>query len=204
VARRGLGKLFRRHTEDPPESLRRQAETPEPVRPQTLDLALRDHETGLPTRVELDIVMRREMARAARYGGMSCLVLFDIRVASYQPTSDRPESPSPAKFVAAQLLDTAREADVVARVSKTRFAVLLIECDEPGASNFAQRTRTRISTESYARTADDLPIFVRSWAGCVNWRAEYADPEAYFAAAQKKLEVSFIGYEADQSYFLAD
>jgi GGDEF domain-containing protein len=191
--KKGLGRLFGRgSTESLPES---GLTVP--------DLALRDSETGLPNLNELLIVLRREIARSARYGDNSTLAVFDLQVAAYQPTPRRPAPPSPAKFIATMLIEAAREGDVVARLSVNRFAVLLSECSQVGATNFINRARTRLSTPPYSRTPEGKPLFVRSWAGFECWSPELRTPEAYVAAATARLESTYAGYERARSFFEA-
>jgi len=183
--KKGIGRLFGRG----PEGL-----TPEPelVVP---DLGLRDSETGLPNLNELLIVLRREIARSSRYGDNSALAVFDLQVAAYQPTARYPLPPSPAKFIAAMLLEAAREGDVVARLSINRFAVLLSECTESGAANFINRARTKLSTPPYTRTAEGKPLFVRSWAGFACWSREFTSAERYIEACQE-----FKSFPPDESW----
>jgi diguanylate cyclase (GGDEF)-like protein len=191
--KKGLGRLFGRGSlEDTPQ--------PELIVP---DLGLRDPETGLPNLNELTVVLRREIARSARYGDNSALAVFDLQVAAYTPTARYPVPPSPAKFIAAMLLDAAREGDVVARLSGNRFAVLLSECSAPGATNFVNRARTKLSTPPYTRTPEGKPLFVRSWAGFACWSKELTTPEAYIEAATGRLVGSYAGYERARSFFSA-
>jgi len=167
------------------------------------ELRLRDSETGLPNLNELQIVLHREIARSSRYGDNSALAVFDLQVAAYQPTALHPLPPSPARFIATMLLEAAREGDVVARLSINQFAVLLSECSEPGAANFVNRARTRLSTSPYTRTPEGKPLFVRSWADFVCWRMEFTSAEAYIEAATDVLDASYAGYERARSFFSA-
>jgi GGDEF domain-containing protein len=165
------------------------------------EVGLRDPETGLPNSNELQIILRREIARGSRYGHNSALAVFEFQLAAYQPTPRAPFPPSPANFIATTLIEAAREGDVVARLGVSRFAVLLSECSQQGAENFANRARTRLSTPPYARTLEGKPLFVRSWAGSASWAPDILTPEDYVVAAVAALEATYAGYERARSFF---
>jgi diguanylate cyclase (GGDEF)-like protein len=147
-----------------------------------------DPETGLPCPPQLTELLRREMARSQRYGDRTALAVFDIDIASFTPDASHPVPPSPARHVAATLVECAREADVVARIDATHFVVILTESDEVGAAQFAERTRTRLGTQAFARAADGHGIYIRAWAGWARWDARFETPADYLAAAMENLE----------------
>lgn len=172
------------------------AEMPAPTR-------LLDPETGLPNYPELAATLRREIARAKRYGDRSALAVFDVRVASFKPSNLHPAPPSPARFAAAVLTEQARESDLVARLDTTHFVVFLTECDAAGASQFTERTRTKLSTFVFARNEDGTGIFVRSFAGFAAWDPAFTEPNYYIQAAIDHLERQRPAYRAAESEFRA-
>lgn len=160
-----------------------------------------DPETGLPCPPQLNELLRREIARSQRYGDRTALAVFDIDVATFTPDAAHPVPPSPARHVAATLLESAREADIVARIDTTRFVVMLTESDEVGAAQFAERTRTRLGTQAFARAADGHGIYIRAWAGWARWDPGFETPADYLAAAMDNLEKTRPGYEREQSWY---
>lgn len=168
----------------------------DPSRPQTIDA-----ETGLGNHRQLNDLLRREIARAMRYGDRSTLVVFDVRVVGFRPIPGEPEPPSPAPFVARVLLQEAREADVVARLDLTHFVVFLTESDEAGAENFMERTRTALSRAPFTRNLNGSGIYVRAWAGCAGWQPEHTTPAAFLAAAMEALERTRPDYQAAHNFF---
>jgi GGDEF domain-containing protein len=171
---------------------------------ETPDLApaLVDAETGLPNAGQLSELLRREIARSMRYGDRSALAVFDVRIAGFLPGEGHAVlPPSPARYIAATMLQAARTSDIVARIDTTRFAVVLTECDDNGATLFCERLRTRLGTMPFAHTEDGQGIYVRAWAGMTRWDPAFPDPLTYLGAAIAHMESSRRGYEAAQTYF---
>ena len=164
--------------------------------------ALVDPETGLPNATQLDDLLRREIARSMRYGDRTSLAIFDVRISGFRPSENQAVlPPSPARYIAATMLQAARTSDIVARIDTTRFAVVLTECDDSGATLFCERLRTRLGTMPFAHTVDNRGIYVRAWAGMARWDPAMTNPDAYIAAAIEHMESSRPGYDAAQSYF---
>ena len=99
------------------------------------------------------------------------------------------------------LMAAARSSDIVARVSPQTFAVLLVEARGEGANQFAERVRTSIGSNPYARRPDGTGLFARAWAGVAQWEPAYDSVGAYVGAAQKSLAATYRGYEAAQDWF---
>lgn len=162
---------------------------------------LLDPETGLPNYAELAATLRREIARAKRYGDRSALAVFDVRVATFKPPSNLHQNPpSPARFVASILTQRARESDLVARLDATHFAVFLTECDAAGASLFTERARTSLSSSVFARNEDGTGIFVQAWAGFAPWDPAFTEPNFYIQAAMAHLERQRPAYRAESEF----
>ncbi|MBE7519894.1 MAG: diguanylate cyclase [Thermoflexaceae bacterium] len=172
------------------------AEIEDPSRPQT-----RDPETGLGNRRQLSDLLRREIARCLRYGDASALAVFDVRVAGFRPTGERPEPPSPASFVASILVDEARASDAVYRLDLTHFVVFLIEAGDEGCEQFTHRVRTAISRAPFTRNTNGSGIYVRAWAGWAAWQPRLTTPAAYLTAAMEALERTRSGMDAQEKLF---
>lgn len=157
-----------------------------------------DSETGLTAPPRFEEALEKEISRGLRYGSTSALALFEITLAD---TGSLAPLPSPAKFVANVLRKAARTSDIVARVSPTLFAVLLVEAPAEGAAQFTERIRTLIGSTPYARRPDGTALFARAWAGVVAWNPSIDSVEAYARAAEAALASTFRGYEAAQDWF---
>ena len=153
-----------------------------------------DPETGLVCPPHLEDLLRREIARSQRYGDRLALVVFDACATGDAAGAAPDERPSPAKYIADVLNESARGSDFVARIDATRFLVMLTDADENGATQFAERTRTKLGTMPFAQTADHRGIYVRAWAGWVRWDASMSTPAAFIEAATEKLEETRPGY----------
>ena len=157
-----------------------------------------DLETGLMSASRFEEAIQKEIARGLRYGSGSALALFEVGVAE-RPGG--PPLPSPARFVAQVLTKAVRGSDLVARVSPTLFAALLIEARSEGAKQFTERVRTNIGSHPYARRPDGTALYARAWAGVASWDPSLNSVGAYAAAAESALASTFRGYEAAQEWF---
>ena len=171
----------------------------DPAAPQDFGDLETDPETGLMAAVRFEDCLQKEIARGLRYGSRSALALFEVGLAE-RPVPGEP-LPSPAKFVAHVLRKAARNSDIVARVSPTLFAVLLVEAQAEGAKQFTERVRTNIGSHPYARRQDGTGLFARAWAGVAPWEPSMDSVGAYAEAAERSLASTFRGYEAAQDWF---
>lgn len=89
----------------------------------------------LDTRTDWEAALLHEDARLARYGRVASVLVVDLRL-TIPGGEDRL-----AAEVGAVIREHARETDRVARVSLTRFHVLLPETLEPEAVALAERVR---------------------------------------------------------------
>ena len=104
----------------------------------------------MDTRTDWDAALRHEDARVARYGRPAAVLIVDVQPA--QPgLEDRF-----ATRVGSVIRDHARETDRIARVSPTRFHVLLPETSEPEAAVLAERIRATCAT--WGSTGPGLPL----------------------------------------------
>ena len=160
-----------------------------------------DEESGLPNARQVHELLKREIARGLRYGDRTAVALYDVRPAAYQERDGQESRPSPARYVAACLLESARKSDIVARLDETHFVVVLTESDVEGAETFTERTRTKLGTTPFARAADATGLYVRAWAGAARWEASITTPAQYLQAANAALESTRPGYESEQSWY---
>jgi GGDEF domain-containing protein len=165
------------------------------------DLAtpLIDPESSLPNFTALELILRREIARSRRHGDRSSLALFEVQVVAPGPGALPP--PSPAAFVAKVLTDCARESDFVARVHDRHFVVFLAQCDQDGSQIFTDRVRTALCTRPYARGAGGSGLYLRAWAGAVQWDFTMEDPNGYLEAALHDLERARAGQNSTSAWF---
>jgi GGDEF domain-containing protein len=172
-----------------------------PARQRAVKPEAMDPETGLPCQPQLAELLRREIARSQRYGDRTALAVFDVRITGFEATETQPTPPSPAKHIAASLIEAARASDIVARLDETHFVVLLSESSDDGAAQFSERTRTKLGTSPFARLDDGKGVYVRAWAGWARWDESFATPGAYIAAAVAQLDLTRKGYEDQQSWY---
>ena len=101
-----------------------------------------DHQSGLENSLSWAMAITIEEARSGRYGRPVSVVIaeldgFDLLAELFgDEAADRLIPP-----VADAFRRSARAADRVARLSRTRFAVLLVETDEIRAINYVERVR---------------------------------------------------------------
>jgi diguanylate cyclase (GGDEF)-like protein len=102
--------------------------------------AIRDPLTGLYNRRFLDEVLRRELARAARYGHALSLILIDID--NFKELNDRYGhlvGDEALKRVAKALRENIRRVDYIFRWGGDEFCVILPETNGPGAKEVVRR-----------------------------------------------------------------
>lgn len=102
----------------------------------------------LDTRADWELALRHEDHRFARYGRPVAVLIVEVR-ATADDGLDRV-----ARRVGDIVRDLARASDRVARVSPTRFHVLLPETDETAALHFGTRVRRAVRTEGADRAPD--------------------------------------------------
>ena len=116
---------------------------PEQTWEQSLNGALIEPETGFLTRKAWDEALRHEEHRFARYRRPVSMVIFELdgmdalAARLGRESADRLIGP-----VAHAMGSSARVADIIARVGRTRFLALLPETDEISAINYIERVRT--------------------------------------------------------------
>lgn len=105
--------------------------------------AIRDPVTGLYNRRFLDEVLRRELARAERYGHALSLILIDID--NFKMINDRYGhlvGDEALRRVAKALRENIRRVDYIFRWGGDEFCVVLPETNGPGAKEVVRRFQT--------------------------------------------------------------
>lgn len=125
--------------------------------------AIRDPLTGLYNRRFLDEVLRREIARAERYGHPLSLILIDID--NFKELNDRYGhlvGDEALRRVAKALRENIRRVDYIFRWGGDEFCVILPETNGPGASEVVRRFR-----EPFGVLAEE-PV-IRLTLGYASW-----------------------------------
>ncbi len=101
-----------------------------------------DPATGLMTGIAFDEIVRHEDGRLARYGRPATVVVCELdRLDALASRIGRDNADRLIPPVAAVLLRQARTPDLVARIDRARFHVLLPETDEVQAIHYVERVR---------------------------------------------------------------
>jgi diguanylate cyclase (GGDEF)-like protein len=127
--------------------------------------ALVDSLTGLANRRNLEDTLRSELARAARFNDVVCVVLADLD--DFKQINDRyghPVGDEVLKEFAQTLRKTVRETDVAARWGGEEFALVLPGTDAAGGARLAERARAMLS-EQTVRAPDGTELHVTASFG---------------------------------------
>jgi diguanylate cyclase (GGDEF)-like protein len=101
-----------------------------------------DEATGLPTEAAWDEAIRHEDARFARYGRPATIIVAELdRLDALAARIGRDNADRLIPPVAAVLRRQGRQSDIIARIGRARFQVLLTETDEVAAINYIERVR---------------------------------------------------------------
>ncbi|MBY0548157.1 MAG: GGDEF domain-containing protein [Candidatus Obscuribacterales bacterium] len=152
-----------------------------------------DSLTGLATRHQLFSALDKELERSAFFARKFALVMADIdSLKSFVLKNGHLFGDYAIKAVADELMAEARPVDVVCRYGGEEFMVLLPECDEAMAEDFAERCRKRISEHMIMPRELDTDIFVTASFGVVIFpehgvRKETILNKAELAILQSKL-----------------
>lgn len=125
--------------------------------------AIRDPVTGLYNRRFLDEVLRREVARAERYGHALSLILIDID--NFKDINDRYGhlvGDEALRRVAKALRENIRRVDYIFRWGGDEFCIVLPETNGPGAQEVVRRFR-----EPFGPLAEE-PV-IRLTLGYASW-----------------------------------
>ena len=118
-----------------------------------------DPETGLDNQLSWSMAITIEEARSGRYGRPVSVVIAELdgldKLAELLGADVADKLIQP---VADALRSNARAADRVARLSHTRFGVLLVETDEIRAINYVERVRSACDTLARGQRHRPAPV----------------------------------------------
>ncbi len=114
--------------------------------------------------------LEQEVAKAARYGQQTSLVLFDIDFFKrVNDTYGHATGDLVLKSLAKWVTETARNTDVVARYGGEEIAVILPHTGLAGAQEFAERLRLKISNQVVHDPGEDAKFRVTVSVGVAQW-----------------------------------
>lgn len=143
--------------------------------------------TGLMNRRRFDERLAEEWERAARRGAPLSALMLDVdRFKLFNDRFGHPAGDAVLREVAAALLRTLRDVDVVARYGGEEFVALLPETDLAGAAISAERIRTAIAAARVEAPGTAEPLAVTASIGAAA-NAGAADSSALLAAADAAL-----------------
>lgn len=108
-------------------------------------MATTDAVTGLSNRHIFEQAINAEVERAERKGAQLSLIVFDIDFfKEYNDMWGHPAGDARLRAVANIIKLNLRKYDIAARYGGDEFAIILSDCDQPSAVQFAQRLRDGI------------------------------------------------------------
>lgn len=138
------------YTEDLEQIIEERTEELQEANKRLETLATTDQLTGLCNRRHFDEFARRTIAAARRSGRPVSLVLIDTdRFKSVNDRFGHPAGDEILRDVAACLTETARKADMVARVGGEEFAVLMPDASLELAAQAAERMRAELAAAAH-------------------------------------------------------
>jgi diguanylate cyclase (GGDEF)-like protein len=138
------------------------------IPPEILASLPADPLTGLPTFQPFSQRLLEEFHHVKRSGGQAAIVLIDINHLSRINEQFGPEAGDKVLLHVSQCLDsTKRLSDLLARMGDDEFALLLTDCDAPGARVYIQRVHERLARDaiSLRRGERSTPLWVGICAG---------------------------------------
>lgn len=147
-------------------------------------LATTDGLTGLATRRVFDEALRAELSRAIRTDDSFALLLLDIdHFKLVNDVHGHQTGDEVLRGIAANLVASSRDFDLVARYGGEEFAVIAPGCDEPAALAVAERLRSELEQAALA-----VPVTVSVGVGLAPTHATEA--EMLVGVADRALLVS--------------
>lgn len=154
------------------------------LRQEVAKLAASDSLTGLPNRRALMTALHRELARCARSGEPLSVAVVDVdHFKRVNDTFGHLAGDEVLREVAAAMVGTLRDADIVARYGGEEFAVVLPNCRSEQALCVLERMREAVSR---IQTVTRVTVS----AGVATVESDSIDGEQLLGAADEALYVS--------------
>jgi diguanylate cyclase (GGDEF)-like protein len=156
------------------------------------DLLLRDQDTGLPNRQYLIDELARDVARTTRYGETLTLAVVQIAgVAQLKATWGDDVVRRAGKHVADTLRRITRTSDFIARIDESRFAALLVQCDQEQSKAFIDRASLAVANRPLKPEGEQrLPVYVTVTAKATQFSPEhFRGPLEFLSRAGADLTV---------------
>lgn len=111
------------------------------------ELSITDPLTGLYNRRYLNIRLEEEWSRSLRHKQPISILLCDIdNFKSINDTYGHDKGDEVLKIIAQTIKDNTRKEDLVARYGGEEFVIILLDTNDGGASNFAERVLDKVRT----------------------------------------------------------
>jgi len=136
-------------------------------------LAETDSLTGLANRRQLFLRGETETKRALRYNRSLSVLLCDLdHFKDVNDTLGHATGDALLREVSDELLNNARNSDIVARYGGEEFVMLLVETDGAGALVFAERVRKRVSKRTVVVNGVSVSITTSIGVACFGGGAD--------------------------------
>lgn len=120
-----------------------------------LSEASHDHLTGLYNRRQMGEEMRRELARAKRYGYSLTVIMLDVdNFKNYNDTQGHQAGDEMLRALAELLNTSTRGADIVCRYGGEEFIIILPQTDLAGGMATAEKIRRLVAAHPFPGGAD--------------------------------------------------
>jgi diguanylate cyclase (GGDEF)-like protein len=150
--------------------------------------AVTDELTGLSNSRHFRELMKKEAARAERFGHDLSLIIVDIdNFKEINDTYGHLQGDKMLRMVGRVLQLESRGVDEPARYGGEEFAVALPETGIEGALDLAERVRARIESEQVPRAGGSGAVSVTASVGAASVHGAPDGPEALIAAADAAL-----------------
>jgi diguanylate cyclase (GGDEF)-like protein len=147
-----------------------------------------DFLTGLANRHEFDSFLRRELARAERFGDSLSLAMIDLDgLKRINDDFGHKAGDEALRTVGATLKATVRALDLAARIGGDEFALVMPQTDRAGAGDVLQRFRQRLAEVPGAgEPAVEVSIGIAQWEEGMTFDGLAAAADAQLYEAKRR------------------